>query len=185
LKSHSDSLINYYSNPIKLESAVDLILDTVKKNKSIWLIGNGGSASTAEHFEIDLMYIKTKIDLGLIRSTALTSNSSVTTAIANDLGYRYIFSAQLERKAAEGDLCILISASGNSENLIEAVKVCRLKKVKTLALLGFNGGELLTLVDLSLHIKTEIGTYGVVEDIHLSICHQISGLLLEKLKSIP
>jgi D-sedoheptulose 7-phosphate isomerase len=185
LKNYIDSLVKYYSNPVKLENAVDLIFNTIERNKNIWLIGNGGSASTAEHFEIDLMYIKTKMNLGLIKSTALTTNSSVITAIANDLGFRYIFSAQLERKAAEGDLCIMISASGNSENLIEAIKVCRLKQVKTLALLGFNGGELLTLVDLFLHVKTEIGAYGVVEDIHLSICHQISVLLLEKLKSIP
>lgn len=181
MKNYNDSLAQYYSNPIDLNNSVDLIFETISNNKNIWLIGNGGSAATAEHFEIDLMYVKSALSNGCIRITALTSNSAVITAIANDLGFKYIFSSQLERKAAEGDLCVIISASGSSENLIEAVKVCKLKQVKTLGLLGFDGGALLKLVDSSLHVLTETGAYGMVEDIHLSICHQISKLLLVKL----
>ncbi len=179
--NYTDSLAKYYSNPIDLNDSVDLIFETIKNNKNIWLIGNGGSAATAEHFEIDLMYIKFSLSSGHIRTTALTSNSAVITAIANDLGFEYIFSSQLERKATKGDLCVIFSASGNSSNLIEAVKVCKSKQVKTLGLLGFDGGALLKLVDLSLHVRTESGSYGIVEDIHLSMCHQISKILLEKL----
>ncbi len=182
LKDQSNFLSEYHSKPIELLSAVDLLYKKISENKSIWLIGNGGSASTAEHFEIDLMFIKNNLAINLVKATALTSNSAVITAIGNDLGFRYIFSKQLERKAESGDLCILISASGESENLIEAVKVCKLKGIDTFALLGFDGGKLLNLSDFSLHVRTENGTYGLVEDIHLSICHRISQLLLTKLR---
>jgi D-sedoheptulose 7-phosphate isomerase len=181
---YNDSLKNYYSNPLNIEKSVELIIDKIISGKSIWVIGNGGSASTAEHFEIDMMYIKQDLQEKKVKVTALTSNSSVVTAIANDKGYEHIFSTQLERKAQNGDLCIIISASGNSKNLVEASKYCKTTGIQTLAILGFDGGELLKTCDITLHFKTEYGQYGVVEDVHLSICHQISQSVLAKIKNL-
>jgi D-sedoheptulose 7-phosphate isomerase len=184
MKKYNDLLKDYYSNPLNIGKAVELVIDKIISGKSIWVIGNGGSASTAEHFEIDMMYLKQNSLEKKVKVTALTSNSAVITAIANDKGYEYIFSTQLERKAQQGDLCIIISASGNSKNLIEASKYCMNTGIQTLALLGFDGGELLKTSDLTLHFKTDYGQYGLVEDVHLSICHQISQLVLTELKNI-
>lgn len=183
MKQYNDLLKNYYSNPLDVEKAAELIIEKIVNGKSIWVIGNGGSASTAEHFEIDLMYIKRDSIERKIKVTALTSNSAVITAIANDKGYEYIFSTQLERKAQKGDLCIIISASGNSKNLVEANKVCKTIGIQTLAILGFDGGELLKTSDVPIHFKSEYGRYGVVEDVHLSICHQISQAVLAGIKN--
>ena len=181
MKKYNDLIRSYYSNPLNIEKEVELITQKIIDGKSIWIIGNGGSASTAEHFEIDMMHIKQNKIEQKVKVSSLTSNSAVITAIANDKGYEYIFSTQLERKAQHGDLCVMISASGNSKNLIEASMSCKSIGVQTLSILGFDGGALLGLADLVLHFKTELGQYGVVEDVHLSICHQIALASLESL----
>lgn len=147
---------------------------TISSGKNVWLIGNGGSASTAEHFETDLSFVRLGSKVTKSRVCALTANSSLVTAIANDIGYENIFSHQLMRRAEREDLCIIISASGNSENLIKAVEVCKEIGVTVIALLGFDGGKLLHLIENVLLVKTELGKYGPVEDAHLAICHALS-----------
>lgn len=159
------------------------ILKCIKSGGHIWIIGNGGSASTAEHFETDLAFVKADSISQQIKTCALTSNSALITAIANDIGFQYIFSHQLLRKASSGDLCIMISASGNSSNLIEAVRICKQLKITTLALLGFDGGELVKFVDYPILVRTELGRYGPVEDIHLALCHLVSEKVLRELSS--
>lgn len=160
------------------------IVNVILNNKSVWILGNGGSASTAEHFETDLSFVRRGNSFPKTRVTALTSNSSLISAISNDIGYEKIFSHQLFRKAVSGDLCILISASGNSENLINAVLAARKIGVKTVGFLGFDGGKLSGLVDSSIIVKTELGRYGPVEDMHLAICHAVSELVGTKLETI-
>jgi D-sedoheptulose 7-phosphate isomerase len=115
--------------------------------------------------------------------SALTSNSALFSAIANDIGYENVFSHQLFRRAEPGDLCILISASGNSENLLKAVSAAKEIGLITLGLLGFDGGKLMPLLNHSILVKTEIGKYGAVEDIHLAICHAISEIVGEKIST--
>ena len=166
----------------KIANLADLILDSSKNNKSIWIFGNGGSASTAEHLETDLSFVRHEIKTLKIRASALTSNSALITAIANDIGFENIYSHQLQRKAIKGDLCIVISASGKSLNLINAVKIAKQIGLRTIGLLGFDGGELAKQVDFSIIVETEIGKYGPVEDVHLAICHAISENLLTKIK---
>jgi D-sedoheptulose 7-phosphate isomerase len=118
-----------------------------------------------------------------LRVSALTSNSALISAISNDIGFENIFSHQLIRKAEPGDLCILISASGNSENLINAVTACKEIGIKTIGLLGFDGGKLANLVDSSIIVRTKIGKYGPVEDVQLAICHALSEIVGQKLVS--
>jgi D-sedoheptulose 7-phosphate isomerase len=166
---------------LKLSLVVDIIHECILRKNSIWIMGNGGSASTAEHFETDLHFIKhgEKIRIG---AQSLTSNSSLITAIGNDIGFEEVFRHQLMRKSKKKDLVILISASGNSQNLINAAMFAKENDLETIALLGFDGGKLLDLVDHHILIKSEIGMYGPVEDIHLAICHAIASELLDKLK---
>jgi len=165
----------------KLDSIVNKVMDCIEGGNSIWIMGNGGSASTAEHFETDLAFVRLGNSVPSLKVSALTANSALITAIANDIGFEYIFSQQLLRKASPGDLCIVISASGNSANLLQAINTARDLNLVTLGILGFDGGKLADMVDFSVIVETEIGKYGPVEDIHLSICHELSSIIGSRL----
>jgi D-sedoheptulose 7-phosphate isomerase len=153
------------------------ILEKVRTNRqTLYIAGNGGSASTSQHFSVDLGV--GGIDRNsIIRSISLSDNQSAITAIANDRNYREVFSAQLKVLGDEGDVLLVISASGNSVNLIEAVLTAKSLGMTTIGLLGFNGGELRLLCDYSILVETDLGEYGIVEDIHLSICHNLTEVL--------
>jgi D-sedoheptulose 7-phosphate isomerase len=166
-----------------LNSAAASILECIAEQNSIWIMGNGGSASTAEHFETDLSFIRMGNSFPKTSVSALTVNSSLVSAIANDIGYENVFSHQLFRKAKSGDLCILISASGDSENLIKAAITAKEIGLNTFGLLGFDGGKLAQILDSSIIVRTEIGKYGPVEDMHLAICHALSEIVGNKLAS--
>jgi D-sedoheptulose 7-phosphate isomerase len=159
------------------------ISDTILKSKNVWLIGNGGSASTAEHFETDLSFVRLGSIITKSKVCALSANSSLVSAIANDLGYEHVFSHQLMRRAEPEDLCIVISASGNSENLIKAVHVCKDIGVSVMGLLGFDGGKLIDQIETVILIDTAIGKYGPVEDVHLAICHALSTRISKIIKT--
>jgi D-sedoheptulose 7-phosphate isomerase len=165
----------------ELNSAAANILECIANQNSIWIVGNGGSASTAEHFETDLSFIRKGNSFPKTKVSALTANSSLISAIANDIGYESVFSHQLFRRAEPGDLCILISASGNSENLIKTASAAKEIGLHTLGLLGFDGGKLAQILDTSIIVRTEIGKYGPVEDMHLAICHALSEIVGQKL----
>ncbi len=179
-----DSLLREEELTLNVKKAAQIIFDCISNKNSIWILGNGGSASTAEHFETDLSFVRYDKKTLKINASALTSNSSLITAISNDIGFEKIFSHQLQRKASKGDLCIVISASGNSLNLINGVKVAKQMGLKSIGILGFDGGELASQVDFSIVVKTEIGKYGPVEDAHLAICHAISRELLNRLNTL-
>ena len=178
------SLLGKEELTLSIKKASQIIFDCISNKNSIWILGNGGSASTAEHFETDLSFVRYEKKGLKINASALTGNSALITAISNDIGFERVFSHQLERKASRGDLCVVISASGNSLNLINAVKVAKQMKLKSIGLLGFDGGELASQVDFSIVVKTKTGKYGPVEDIHLAICHAISQNLLTSLESM-
>jgi len=168
----------------QIKKATQVILDCISSKNSIWILGNGGSASTAEHFETDLSFVRYNRKSLKINAAALTSNSALISAISNDIGFDKVFSHQLHRKASNGDVCIVISASGNSVNLINGVRVAKQMGLKSIGILGFDGGELASQVDFSIVVKTEIGKYGPVEDAHLAICHAISRELLNRLNTL-
>lgn len=164
-----------------LEVVVESMYACILRKGSIWIIGNGGSASTADHFEIDLSYVRLTSENFEIRAKSLCSNNAVLTAIANDIGFERVFSHQLMRQAQPGDVCVAISASGNSPNLIQAVKTCKEKSITSIAILGFDGGNLASQADITCLVQTKLGMYGQVEDIHLSICHFLAASLKEKI----
>jgi D-sedoheptulose 7-phosphate isomerase len=166
-----------------LNSAADSIFKCIIDNNSIWIIGNGGSASSAEHFETDLSFIRKGNSFPKVKVSALTANSSLITAMANDIGYENIFSHQLFRRAEPDDLCILISASGNSKNLLVAARTANEIGLRTLGILGFDGGALVNILDASIVVRTEIGKYGPVEDLHLAICHALAEMVGQKIVS--
>jgi len=154
---------------------IALKIDEVRNNNNvIYVAGNGGSSSTASHFVNDLVKATINSNKNRIKAISLTDNVPLLTAVSNDISYSEAFSFTLESFAAEGDMMIAISASGNSKNLINAVDYCKDNNIYTAGLLGFNGGILNEKVDLSNLTKTPIGQYELVENMHMIICHLIT-----------
>ena len=141
---------------------------------TVYIAGNGGSASTASHFATDIG-IGSLNRANPVRSVSLCDNTAAITAIANDMDYSSIFAQQLKLLGKQGDLLIVISASGNSDNLIKAVEVASELGMESHSLTGFDGGKLKQLtLGRNIHVETPKGAYGLVEDAHLAICHVIT-----------
>jgi D-sedoheptulose 7-phosphate isomerase len=150
----------------------------------IYIAGNGGSAATASHWVNDLGKATKGTGCQPMRVMSLSDNVSWLTALANDEGYERVFSGQLENFAQPGDVLVVISASGNSPNLVEAVELARKRGVVTVGFLGFDGGVLKNQVDEYLWLPTEKGAYGLVESGHALICHILTSCLMQKQPAI-
>ena len=161
----------------EIVKVINLFLDARQSGNTIFFIGNGGSAATASHFANDLA-IGTRSNSNPFRVLSLTDNNAVITAIANDYGYENVFVKQLEALYSKGDLLVAISASGNSNNLLKAVKFVQKRDGLTIGLTGFDGGKLKKIVDYVIHVPTDKGEYGPVEDIHMIFDHIIGTYLM-------
>ena len=141
---------------------------------TVFLVGNGGSAATASHFATDLG-VGTLKAWRPIRAVSLVDNAAVTTAVSNDSDYESVFQKQIQVLGRPGDLLVLISASGNSKNLISSLKTSREIGMADFSLTGFDGGELRRMtLENNVHVPSRVGEYGLVEDAHLAICHMVT-----------
>ncbi len=157
----------------KLLNLEKQFLKSIKSNKNIFIFGNGGSAANASTMANDLGFDilkKTKIKK-TFKIICLNDNSSVMTAISNDTNFESIFLNQLKVHFRKGDIAIILSASGNSKNLINAAKWVMRNKGYVFAIVGFDGGLLKNNCNDYIHIKSIKGEYGPVEDIQLIINH--------------
>ncbi len=153
---------------------------TIKKNKKIFVCGNGGSAATANHFICDyLKLIKTNTNFKP-KIISLSNNIETITAISNDINFEEIFVHQAESLYEKEDLFILLSVSGNSKNIIKLANWCKKKKIKFINFVGFNGGRLKKLSPLTLVSK--IDNYGKVEDCNHILMHALMQYLIIKYK---
>jgi len=164
-----------------IDKVIKILLDANKSNKNIFIFGNGGSAATSSHFANDLNKLCSVKGKKRFKAFSLADSIPVMTAWANDDGYGLIFVEQLKNLMEEGDICIAISGSGNSENVLKAVEYAKGMKGTTIALVGFDGGKLKDAVDR--HILVRSRHYGIIEDIHLSICHIIANCIKDAAKS--
>ena len=132
-----------------VKKAGSLCVKTLKNNGKILICGNGGSAADAQHIAAELSgrFKKERIALAGI---ALTTDTSALTAIGNDYGYKYIFSRQLEAIGKRGDILIAISTSGNSENVLNAIKSAKKIGIKIITLTGKNGGKMVEKGDINI-----------------------------------
>ncbi len=146
------------------------------RGSRVFFIGNGGSAATASHFANDLA-IGTRPARKPFRVTSLTDNVAVLTAIANDFGYDRIFVEQLKSEMQPGDVVVAISASGNSPNLLVAVEWANANGGVTVGLTGFDGGRLAALAQQKVHVPSNKGEYGPVEDAHMVLDHLVGNYL--------
>ena len=160
----------------KIGVAGRLIIEALQRGNRILIAGNGGSAADAQHFAAELAgkFIHERKGLAAI---ALTTNSSIITAIANDFGYEYVFSRQVEGLGAEGDIFIGISTSGNSDNLILAADLAKRDGIKTIGLLGNNGGKMASRCDLSLIVPSD--STQSIQECHILIIHIICSIVDE------
>lgn len=145
----------------------------------IYVAGNGGSAATASHLANDLGKATKSSGCAPIKVLCLNDNVPWLTALANDEGYERVFAGQIENFANAGDVLIVISASGNSKNLVQAVELAKTRKVITIGFLGFDGGILKTMVNEYFWLPTETGAYQLVEDVHSMLCHIITTCLMQ------
>ena len=162
-----------------VQEAIEMLRATRDSGGTVFIAGNGGSAATASHWVNDLGKATKRSGRQPIRVMGLTDNVSWMTALGNDEGYERIFAGQMENFAKPGDLLIVISASGNSLNLVRAVELAREKKVASIGMVGFDGGKLKNLVDQPLWVRSEKGAYELVEDVHSAICHAITRYLVD------
>lgn len=158
---------------------VDEIMRAHEAGRWIYVIGNGGSASTASHMACDLnkgacMGVKEPL-----RVMSLTDNMAYFSALGNDEGYENVFVGQLRNVIQAGDLLIGISASGNSANCVKAFEMAREKGAVTVGLLGFDGGGMAEVSDIKIVVKSN--EYGPLEDVHLVINHAVTEMLKSRL----
>jgi D-sedoheptulose 7-phosphate isomerase len=159
----------------ELNKVINLLKKCFKNKNIVYTCGNGGSSSLADHFTCDFIKQSNNKTNLQVKSISLTSNFSLISAIANDINYDQIFSFQIEKLCKKNDVLFLFSVSGNSPNLVEAIKKAKKIGVKTISFTGFNGGKLAKLSDLNLNFP--IANYGIVEDCHTGIMHYLSQYL--------
>ncbi len=155
------------------------------EDSTIFITGNGGSAATATCMANDLGFdvIKKSGTEKPFRVMALTDNSSVLTAIANDVGYDNIFLEQLRIHYRRGDRLLAISASGNSLNVVNAARWVKENGGRVISFVGFQGGTLKEIAHVTIHVQTNPGEYGPVEDAHLILNHVLAHWFQFKLRS--
>ena len=146
-------LFNHTSFDKNFEILCRKSIRAINSNKKIIFFGNGGSASDAQHLatELTCKFKKKRIALP---SISLATDTSALTAIGNDYGFKYVFSRQLSAVGNKGDIVIAITTSGNSENLIEAMKIAKKSKITTFCFSGNNGGKLKRFVDYPIILKS-------------------------------
>jgi len=165
-------------------NAVAKVAETIEKagasERTIYTIGNGGSAAVASHFVND-MGVNCYVDgTTQFRVVCLADNIASMMAVANDLSYEDIFRRQLECTMVQGDVLIAMSVSGNSENVIRAVEYANDNGAETIGLCGFSGGRLAEIAQQVIKVGSTEDEYGPVEDAFSVICHSVSGYLCMK-----
>lgn len=176
-------------NREKIDQIIEILFDAWQKENTIYLIGNGGSAANASHLVNDLGKCTAIEGKKRMRVIGLTDNNSLITALVNDNGFDNLYSEQLKNLMRKGDVLIAFSVHGGSgcdkvgiwsQNILKAVKLAKDNGLKTIGFIGFDGGALKDLADISLIIPFESTQH--VESFHLAIGHLICNCLKEKIK---
>lgn len=171
LTSLNSSIISFSNN----------LAEIILNNKKIMFCGNGGSAADAQHLAAELIVrLRKNFNRKALPAITLALDTSTITACGNDLSFDEIFSRALEGIGNEGDAIFAISTSGNSKNIINALKVAREKKIKVFSLIGNNGGDQLNLSDYSLVVPSKNTAH--IQEAQICLGHIIMHLLEDKLK---
>ena len=159
----------------------EMIFEAKNSGGRVFLCGNGGSAANAVHLANDLVYAVAEKTGAGIDAIALSANPAVLTCLGNDVGYENIYSEQLAVSGKEGDILIVLSGSGNSQNVINAILTADKINMKTAAILGFDGGKCKSLVNLPIHF--EVNDMQIAEDLQLTAGHMVMKWLKKAIHS--
>lgn len=165
-------------NKDKIVDAVEAISKALNADRKVILFGNGGSAADSQHIAAELIgrFQKERKALAAI---ALTTDTSILTALSNDYGIDIVFARQMEGLGQKGDVAIGISTSGNSKNVIEGLKTAKSKGLTTVSLTGCGGGAIAQLTDISLIVPSEVTAR--IQESHVCIAHAICELVENQL----
>ena len=152
----------------------------LKRGNKIIIFGNGGSAADAQHIATELV-VRYRKNRRALPAIALTTDTSALTAIGNDFGFDHLFSRQIEALCVKGDLVIGISTSGNSENVLRALKAARDLGAVTVAFGGGDGGKMKTLADYSLVVPTNVTAR--IQEMHITIGHMLCGAVEQAMEA--
>ena len=161
----------------KIKEIVDLILNCYRDKGKVVLFGNGGSAADAQHIAAELVG-KYKMERKSLPAIALSTNTSIMSAIGNDYGFDKVFERQVESMVNENDVVIGISTSGNSENVLRGIIAAKEIGAKTIAFTGNSGGKLKGIVDILLNIPSENNNSDSDEEFDLNSTRHISAIPL-------
>jgi D-sedoheptulose 7-phosphate isomerase len=156
-----------------VESAIEILERAWRDDRLVLLAGNGGSAATAEHTDLDLSKTVGRVagPTRGFRTIAITHGPALS-AWANDVGPEAVFAGQVRDLGREGDVLVVFSAMGNSPNIVAAVAEAKARRMETVGLLGGGGGQVATVVDVAVVVDSD--DYGVIEDVHLAINHLVT-----------
>ncbi len=158
--------------------AARMIIESMRAGGKLLIFGNGGSAADAQHIAAELAF-KMGREREALPALALTTDTSLLTAISNDRSFDFVFARQIQAIGRRGDIALAISTSGNSPNVVEAVKQAREMEIKTIGLLGAGGGKVAAMVDLPLvvpHRETPR-----IQEVHIAASHIICQLIEDEL----
>ncbi len=181
LQAHRD-VIELMEEKLSLlvADAVNVMADALSQGHKLLIMGNGGSAADSQHFAAEILG-RFKMERPGLPAIALTTDSSILTAIGNDYGFDVVFRRQIEGLAAEGDVVIGISTSGSSKNVYDALLLAREKKCRTMGLLGRDGGTIKEIVDIALTVPSSDTPR--IQEGHITLIHIMCDLLEKKLFS--
>jgi len=173
--------------PEKLGQVVTAMISAFKNGKTVYVVGNGGSAATASHMQADFRFFVRYFSKFRPKIIALTDNVPMITAIGNDNNFEDVFVEQMRGQFVAGDVLIAISASGNSPNLVKAAEFANQLGGTSIAFVGFLGGKLNDISTISLYTPNPKGDYGPIEDVHMILNHVIVNYLSkdEEFLTIP
>ena len=162
-----------------IQNVIDALLEVREKDGTVYIFGNGGSATTASHCVCDFNKgISSNLDKKF-HFICLSDNTATMMAIANDIGYDEIFRGQLKGRIGKNDAVFAISGSGNSKNVINAAEYAKKQGAKVISLTGYDGGKLLKISDYPIHAN--VNDMQIAEDIHMMMCHLLASTIARHL----
>ena len=174
LNEHVETSKLLYNLLPGISELYNIIINTFKKNKKILICGNGGSAADAQHFSSELIG-KFERDRKPLAAISLCTDTSALTSISNDYSFDDVFSRQIRGIGEKGDLLIIISTSGNSKNVLNAINIAKEKNITCFGLLGRKGGLAIKEIDSSITIKSNRTCR--IQEMHSIIIHIICSLI--------
>lgn len=170
LEAHKETLAKTYELNENVLKACEMVVETLKNGGKVLICGNGGSAADSQHFAAELTG-RYKTERTPLAGIALSTDTSALTAIGNDYGYDEVFARQAVALGRRGDILIGISTSGNSANVLKALKTARQNGLKTLGLSGRSGGTMNDFCDLNLIIPAN--DTARIQEMHILVIHTI------------